>query len=168
MVQIEAGLRAAGGYAQMRFIVAHETAHEWWHALVGNDPVREPWLDEALATYSVAVYAGDVDGPAAAQATVASFRAQAGGSDDITASALNYRTWAAYRGPVYYQGALFFHALRLDMGDDAFYAMLRQYVNEHRFGIATTRDLTAMAEQYAGRELDSLFIRWFGSPEPGT
>ena len=33
-------------------IAAHETAHQWWYGLVGNDQALEPWLDEALCTYS--------------------------------------------------------------------------------------------------------------------
>jgi hypothetical protein len=33
-------------------IAAHETAHQWWYALVGNDQALDPWLDEALCTYS--------------------------------------------------------------------------------------------------------------------
>jgi hypothetical protein len=30
----------------------HETAHQWWYALVGNDEYRHPWMDEALAQYT--------------------------------------------------------------------------------------------------------------------
>src|SRR5262245_30268159 len=33
------------------YAVGHEVAHQWFHWLVGNDQLREPWLDEALATY---------------------------------------------------------------------------------------------------------------------
>jgi len=33
-------------------IAVHETAHQWWYGSVGNDQALEPWLDEALATYS--------------------------------------------------------------------------------------------------------------------
>jgi len=69
---------------------------------------------------------------------------------------------------VYYRGALFFDALRREMGDDAFFAMLREYVLEHRFGMATTPDLTEEAEEHAGRQLDDLFRLWFGTPNPGT
>ncbi len=37
-------------------IAAHETAHQWFYGVVGNDPAIEPWLDEALATYSELLY----------------------------------------------------------------------------------------------------------------
>jgi len=31
---------------------AHETAHQWFYSLVGNDQARYPWLDEGLATWA--------------------------------------------------------------------------------------------------------------------
>ena len=34
-----------------RLVVDHETAHQWFYSLVGNDQARDPWLDETLATW---------------------------------------------------------------------------------------------------------------------
>jgi hypothetical protein len=34
-----------------RLVVDHETAHQWFYSLVGNDQALDPWLDEALATW---------------------------------------------------------------------------------------------------------------------
>jgi Peptidase family M1 domain len=34
--------------------VPHETAHQWFYSLVGNDEARDPWLDEGLATWAEA------------------------------------------------------------------------------------------------------------------
>ena len=34
------------------YVVTHELAHEWWYALIGDDQARDPWLDEAFASYS--------------------------------------------------------------------------------------------------------------------
>jgi len=41
------------------FLISHETAHQWWHYLVGNDQYREEWLDEAFASYSQQLYLED-------------------------------------------------------------------------------------------------------------
>lgn len=38
--------------------VAHETAHQWFYSLVGNNQGRDPWLDEGLATWAEAAVAG--------------------------------------------------------------------------------------------------------------
>jgi Peptidase family M1 domain len=37
---------------------AHETAHQWFYSLVGNDQARDPWLDEGLATWAEAAVNG--------------------------------------------------------------------------------------------------------------
>lgn len=38
--------------------VAHETGHQWFYSLVGNDQARDPWLDEGLATWAEAAMNG--------------------------------------------------------------------------------------------------------------
>src|SRR5699024_6835658 len=40
--------------------IVHETAHQWWYGLVGNDQIKEAWLDEALTTYSEVIYNEEV------------------------------------------------------------------------------------------------------------
>jgi hypothetical protein len=44
----------------LRVLVHHETAHQWFYSLVGNDQARDPWLDEALATWAQTRLAGAV------------------------------------------------------------------------------------------------------------
>lgn len=41
-----------GSGSILTLLVQHETAHQWFYSLVGNDQARDPWLDEALATWS--------------------------------------------------------------------------------------------------------------------
>ena len=38
--------------------LAHETAHQWFYSLVGDDQARDPWLDEGLATWAEAAMNG--------------------------------------------------------------------------------------------------------------
>lgn len=171
MVFVQHGLRTGGSAAQLRFIVAHEVAHQWWYAQVGSDPVGEPWLDESLATYSTAVYLEETLGVEAARGMIAYFRGEggaAGSGGPITASALDFGSWATYRRPIYYQGAQFLVALRAELGDEAFFRLLGEYLSGYRFRIARTSDFLSLAEQVAGRELDGLYLAWFGVAEPGA
>ncbi len=41
-------------------IVSHETGHQWFYSLVGNDQYRDPWLDETLATWAQTRLAGSL------------------------------------------------------------------------------------------------------------
>ena len=43
----------------------HETAHQWFYSLVGNDQARDPWLDESLTQWATARLTNDVAAEAA-------------------------------------------------------------------------------------------------------
>ena len=47
-------------YNYLTLISVHEIAHQWWYAQVGNDAALNPWLDEALATYSEYIFIENV------------------------------------------------------------------------------------------------------------
>jgi aminopeptidase N len=66
---------------------------------------------------------------------------------------------------VYQRGALAVHALRLEVGDAAFFAILRGWTARYRNGNATVEDFAAFAEEVSGRELDAFFAAWLYSPE---
>jgi hypothetical protein len=148
---------------------AHEVAHQWWYGLVGNDVFEEPWLDEALATYSSNVYFQDAVGENVYrmyagywEEVVQSLRDD--GQDDIVTGSMEYfeseGRAGVYGAVVYDKGALFLKELREEIGDEAFYTALQVYFQDHRYGIATTEDLLAAFEAAAGHPLDNLFQEW--------
>ena len=61
---------------------------------------------------------------------------------------------------VYTRGAWTLHALRLEVGDDVFFEILRAYYDRYQYANATTEDFIAIAEEVAGRDLDALFDAW--------
>ncbi|MGH2616427.1 MAG: M1 family metallopeptidase [Thermomicrobiales bacterium] len=61
---------------------------------------------------------------------------------------------------VYERGALTLHALRLRVGDDAFFTILRTWTSHFHNGNATTEDFVSLAEEISGEELDELFDAW--------
>ena len=63
LIYVGPGIR--GGAVGRDFLVAHETAHQWWYSLVGDDIFREAWLDESFANYSSVIFAQDASGAAA-------------------------------------------------------------------------------------------------------
>jgi aminopeptidase N len=52
------------------------------------------------------------------------------------------------------------HALRITVGDRAFFEILRTWVEQHRGSTATTDEFIELAGQIAGRPLDDLFAAW--------
>jgi aminopeptidase N len=54
------------------------------------------------------------------------------------------------------------------VGDEAFFAILREWVATYADATATTPDFIALAERLSGSELDPLFTDWLyeaGKPE---
>ena len=66
---------------------------------------------------------------------------------------------------VYKRGALTLHALRLTVGDDAFFSLLADWVAEHSGGSVTTEDFRAFAGERTGADLDELFDAWLDEEE---
>ena len=150
-------------------IVSHEVAHQWWYGLVGNDVIEEPWLDEALATYSSGLYIEEFLGEEAFAELLESWwvefeRARAQLEVPVTAPLSEFPGGRGYYGIVYCGGALFYHELRAQLGDELFFAALREYLQRFKYKIATTQELLDLLEEVAGRELDELYERWLLTP----
>jgi aminopeptidase N len=144
-------------------IAAHETSHQWWYGLVGNDQALEPWLDEALATYSERLYYERLH-PEALDwwwAYRINYYEPRGWVDGSIYNPEGYR---AYRDAVYLNGAEFLEALRDQIGDQAFLAILKQYATENARQIATGEDFFHLLKPYAGEDLTHLIARYFAQP----
>lgn len=58
-----------------------------------------------------------------------------------------------------------FHALRLQVGDEAFFEILRTYYPRFQDGNASTQDFIALAKAVSGQELDDFFQAWLYADE---
>jgi aminopeptidase N len=61
---------------------------------------------------------------------------------------------------VYERGALTLHALRLHLGDEPFFTILRTWTSRCHNGNATTDDFVALAEEISDEQLDDFFESW--------
>ena len=151
--------------AELENRVVHEVAHQWWYAQVGNDQVNTPWLDEGLAEYSMSIYYRQVFGEEDAnilvnQRWLVPYQVAVENKyDAVVNQPSSAFTWE-YEVIVYAKAALFFHALHQEVGDDTFEAIMREYVSQFRWGIATPDDFMGVAESVSGRDLDALFNEW--------
>jgi hypothetical protein len=104
----------------------HETAHQWWYALVGNDQANEPWLDEALSTYSELFFYEEYYPFLTTwwwQFRVTRFEPQG----KVNTSIYEYEAFRPYVNAVYLRGAIFLDEIRKLTGSDDFYSGLNSY-----------------------------------------
>jgi Peptidase family M1 domain len=116
-----------------RVVAVHETAHQWFYAMVGDSQAMHAWLDEAFATYAEQLVDGDA--PALSTLTVP------GHVDKPTASYGDAEH--LYYAVTYGKGAAALHAARTAAGGDKFDAAIRCYVNANAWRIANPSDLEA-------------------------
>ena len=156
----------------LEFTVAHVVAQQWWGVTVGNNPERDPILDEALANWSALLYYKDVHSEERATAAqddqlrgVYKIYRTFGGEDmPATRAAREYRNFFQYAAIVSSKGSLMFVALRRLMGDEKFFAALRSYYETNKFEVAELDDLRAAFLAEAPREqrraMTRTFNRW--------
>ena len=118
---------AARSANEQPFLVSHETAHQWWYGIVGNDQSTNAFADEALADYF-------------ARKAHLSIRASRCPRDRLDRDIRDY-SGACYFEVVYVQGARFLESLRRDFGGQAFRRAIRAYTAGNQGGIGSNARL---------------------------
>lgn len=150
----------------LEWVTAHEIGHQWWYAMVGNNQVDEPWIDEGLTEYSVGVYFRERYGEEAGttireilQDELDTYLAEGNPQLPIGLPVEAY-TGGQYRVFVYSTGALFYSHLEDDYGAGAVRDFLRVYYEQYRYRIAHNDDLLRLVEELFGPEAGAFFNTW--------
>ncbi len=141
-------------------IGTHEIAHQWWFGLVGSDQALEPWLDEAMAVYSERIFY-EYNYPNFGDWWW-NFRVNYfGPSGYVDSSIYSFGTFRAYVNAVYLNGANFIDDLRTRIGDEAYFAFLRDYAAQFTYGHATTSDFFAVVRQHTNKDFSDIVRQYF-------
>lgn len=154
-------------------VVVHETAHQWFYGIVGNDQVDEPWLDESFAAFSETLFIertyGKKTGEDYYNRSVVNSVETALSSEIIdgglSKSLSEFNNWDDYGPTAYDRGAQMLKELREKLGEDMFMEIIRTYVDRYKFRIATTKDFINICQEVSGKDLREFFKPWFGDIE---
>jgi hypothetical protein len=141
-------------------IAAHETAHQWWYALVSNNQPIEPWLDEALATYSELLfyekyYPDLIDWWW--DYRVLRFEPTGG----VDSTIYDFETFRSYVDSVYLRGALFLEELRNLIGDENFLLFLQNYAKQYSRKQVTTIDFFDFLAKNNSLSIEPMLSHYF-------
>ena len=159
----------------LEWSVAHLTAHEWWGRAVGNNPAREPVLDEAMASWSALLYFREIYGEQKAAAVLEDqlqgvyrlYRTFGGEDMDANRPAREYRNSFQYAAVVTTKGTLMFVELQRLLGEEKLLAAFKNYYQTNLLEIAELDDLRgaliAEAPLEQRRGVARTFNRWLAS-----
>ena len=143
-------------------LVAHELAHQWFGNSLTLTDWRDIWLHEGFACYCEWLWSEESGVASAQERATHHWKALAKGSS---------KHHLADPGPnhmfddwVYKRGALLLHSLRLTIGDNTFFSLLREWVALHTHGSVNTRDFIDLAEEISAVDLSDLFSEWLDEP----
>jgi len=145
---------------ELEYLIAHETAHQWWYALVGSDGVNQPWQDEALCEFGVLEYAESVYGASERddlEQTRVESALRVTVSPGVTPGAPleRFGSFSEYALVVYNRGAAYLCALDR-MLPDGLNPFLKEYANAYAFGRASRADFETLLAQVTGEDLAPL------------
>lgn len=141
-------------------VAAHETSHQWWFGAVANDQANHPWLDESLATYSERLFY-EKNHPESLpwwwSARIDFFQPEG----KIDADTPSYGGFTPYTNATYRQGARFLEELRGRIGDEAFFAFLKDYYSQMSGKIAAPQDFFGILQAHTSTDYSDLVAKYF-------
>lgn len=147
-------------------IAAHETAHQWFFGMVGNDQGLEPWLDESLCTYSERLYYEKFSPEGLDwwwEYRINYYKP----TGFIDGSIFNFGNTASpyesYRNAVYLNGAVFMEDLRKLIGDESFFAFMKDYVAQNQGKIVTTNIFFDILKKHTQVDFSELVKKYFNN-----
>lgn len=139
-------------------LVAHELAHQWFGNSLTVASWKDIWLHEGFACYAEWLWSQASGGRTAHELAVAAHARLAGLPQDLLVG--DPGRDSMFDDRVYKRGALALHAIRLTVGDDAFFAVLRAWTSRHAHGSVSTAQFVETASHVAETSLDALLDRW--------
>lgn len=137
-----------------KYVIAHETAHQWWYSAVGNNQLENAWQDEGLTEYSTVMFFENhpeykLEKKALVQSAYSAYKSYFDVYSQLkkeTDTAMN-RKLSEFSGDyeyvnvTYNKGTILFDNLRESLGDNKFKSGLKRYYSEYCYKIAKPENL---------------------------
>jgi aminopeptidase N len=157
---------------QLDQINLHEMAHSWFGDHIVCRDFAHAWLKESWAVYMETCYLEDASGRDEADYDFyANLHAYITEADEAYVRPIATRTfdhsWSMYDRHLYPGGAVRLHMLRKELGDETFWAGVRDYVKTYGGKVVETDDFRKVLEKHSGKSLVKWFDQWiFGKGYP--
>ncbi len=147
-----------------QFVVVHELAHQWIGDNVRLARWQDIWLNEGFATYAEWLW-GEQQGFGTTQQNFDFYAGVIPPDDPFwTVTIGDPGSDRQFDGAVYVRGAMTLQALRVTVGDDNFFKIIRTWAQRQAGKAVVTSQFIDLAESISGQHLDALFDTWLYTP----
>jgi aminopeptidase N len=155
---LERDFSGVGVSLRFDFIIAHESAHEWFGNAVSAADVSDMWIHEAWATYLESLYVEHAFGRQEALRYVNGYKTRVQNREPIITQR------GIHRQPsqdMYFKGALFLNTLRSVVDDDElWWAAIGDFFDEFKYRNVMTEEVIAFFNTRIGRDLTAVFDQY--------
>ncbi len=143
-------------------LLANTLAHQWWGSEVSPATLNDAWITNGMSRYGELMYLEDSAGKTGFQSAIS----------DVSAGALAYDTEPLttlgrldpfspqFQSMTLEKGAMVFHMLRWQMGDDTFQKFLRGLLSQFTDKGIRSDDVNKVAEAQSHLDLTAFFAQW--------
>jgi len=151
-------------------LLANTLAHQWWGSQVSPATLNDTWITNGMARYGELLFVEDQGGKPALQSAVLDVSAGALAYDTIPlATAGRLAVFSPeFQSMTLEKGAMVFHMLRWEVGDDSFLKILRGALSQYTDKGVSTTDFEKLAEAQSQQQLTAFFSEWLdgtGAPQ---
>jgi predicted negative regulator of RcsB-dependent stress response len=143
-------------------LLSNTLAHQWWGSQVSPATLNDAWITNGMSRYAELMYLEDSAGKIAFQSAIT----------DVSAGALAYDTEPLttlgrvdpfspqFQSMTLEKGAMVFHMLRWEMGDDVFIKFLRTLLSQYTDKSIRSSNVQTVAEAQSNLQLEPFFAQW--------
>jgi hypothetical protein len=150
-----------GSVSGLTVVMAHETAHSWYQAVLASNEALYPWMDEGFtdfASHESLALLFDTSIKSSHAGSYAAYFAliNRGQQEPISQHADHYSTNQAYKVASYSMGTIFLEQMKYVIGEENLYKGLRRYFNTWKFRHPEPNDFIRVMEK-----VSSMQLKWY-------
>ena len=143
-------------------LLANTIARQWWSSQISPATLNDAWITNGMSRYAELMYLEDQAGQTALQNAILDVSAGALAYDTIPLSGIGRDDVFSpeFQSMTLEKGALVFHMLRWEVGDDSFRNILKAALTQYADKPIRTADFMRVAESQSQQQLTAFFAQW--------